>query len=114
MVCVADTGFASPAGVSPGASASPTRDPVRTELGVRSLMPLSRSPAARAASSLTVTLGVGLVIVRRTGDRHDRHVLRQVHELDTHRGAVLVVPYPVDRRPDDAAAGGDGVQLVAE
>src|SRR3954452_19518359 len=117
--CVAEAGADSPgAAVSVGAAEfpalSPVRNPVRTELGVRSLMPVSRSPAARAASSLAVTLGVGLVIVRRTGDRHDRDVLRQVHELDTHGRAVLVVAHAVDRRADHAAAGGDGVELVAE
>src|SRR3954454_8032497 len=39
-----------------------------------------------------ITLGCGLVIVRRPRDCHDGHVLWQVHELDTHGGAVLVVP----------------------
>ena len=37
--------------LSAGAAVSPVRAPVRTELGVRSLMPVSRSPAARAAPS---------------------------------------------------------------
>jgi hypothetical protein len=35
-------------------AASPTRDPVRTELGVRSLIPVSRSPAARTAPARPV------------------------------------------------------------
>src|SRR3954464_1426237 len=99
-----------PRGVPSGnAAPSAGRAPVRTEPGVRSLMPVSVP-----SGLLPVTLGRGLVIIGRTGDCHDRHVFRQVHELDTHGRPVLVVPDAVDRRPDDAAAGGDGVQLVAE
>src|SRR3712207_7470850 len=45
---------------------------------------------------------------------YDRHVLGQVHELDTHGGPVLVVAHAVDRGADDAATGGDGVQLVTQ
>src|SRR3712207_8037745 len=45
---------------------------------------------------------------------YDRHVLGQVHELDTHGGPVLVVAHAVDRGADDAPTGGDGVQLVTQ
>ena len=99
-----DAGVRHPPGVSVGASASPTGPGAhRTRRPVaHASLPFPSGTAPRP--SLAVTLGVGLVIVRRTGDRHDRHVLRQVHELDTHGRAVLVVPHPVDRRADHAAA----------
>src|SRR6478672_5750230 len=96
IACVVDAA-GSAATVPFGSAASPDRDPARTELCVRSLMqspnPQRRGPlyfgtgppAPRwgtpdAGQLLTLTLGCGLVIVRRTGDCHDAHVLRQVHE----------------------------------